>query len=64
MKKNNIHLTIQYPYPINKMKAYKKINGKKLKNTENFSRTIFSLPTYPMIEKSKIYKIINILNSI
>jgi dTDP-3-amino-2,3,6-trideoxy-4-keto-D-glucose/dTDP-3-amino-3,4,6-trideoxy-alpha-D-glucose/dTDP-2,6-dideoxy-D-kanosamine transaminase len=64
MKKNNIHLGIQYPYPIHKMNAYRNTNLKKLVNTENQIKNIFSLPTYPLIEKNKIKKIIEILNKI
>jgi len=62
MKKNNINLGIQYPYPIHKMTAYKNKTSKKLNSTENLSKKIFSLPTYPSIEKHKIKKIIKILN--
>ena len=62
MKKNNINLGIQYPYPIHKMNAYKNSTFKNLENTENLSKKIFSLPTYPSIEKYKIKKIIEILN--
>ena len=62
MKKNNINLGIQYPYPIHKMNAYKNATFKNLDNTENLTKKIFSLPTYPSIEKYKIKKIIEILN--
>ena len=46
------------------MLAYKYTSFKNLNNTEKFPKKIFSLPIYPMIEKSKIKKIINILNKI
>ena len=64
MKKNNISLDIQYPYPIHKMLAYKNSIYKNLQNSEKFSKKIFSLPIYPTIEKFKVKKIINILNKI
>ena len=67
MKKNDIFLGIQYPYPIHKMKAYNDIvsnSSNNLKNTEKFSKQIFSLPIYPLIENKKIEKIIKILNKI
>ena len=64
MKKNNINLGIQYPYPIHKMKAYKNSSFKNLDNTEILTKKIFSLPTYPSIEKYKVKKIIKILNNI
>ena len=64
MKKNKIQLGIQYPYPIHKMQAYKNSTYTKLKNTEKFSKQIFSLPIYPTLEDIKIKKIINIINKI
>lgn len=64
MKKNNIYLGIQYPYPLHKMLAYKSAVKKNLKNTEKLSNRIFSLPIYPSIENSKIKKIIKIINNI
>ena len=62
MKKAKIFLGIQYPYPIHKMHAYKNNSNIGLKNTEKFSKRIFSLPLYPSIEKNKIAKIIEIIN--
>ena len=62
MKTNNINLGIQYPYPLHKMNAYKNATFKNLNNTENLTKKIFSLPTYPSIENYKIKKIIEILN--
>ena len=64
MKRNNIFLGVQYPYPLHKMPAYKNSAYKSLKITEKFSKKIFSLPTYPTIENSKIKKIINLINKI
>ena len=66
LKKKGIFLSIQYPIPIHKMTAFnKELNSydkKNLNNTEKFSKTIFSLPTYPtltMIDQIKIIKEIN-----
>jgi len=64
MKKNDIKLTIQYPFPLHKMTAYKKFKKLNLKNTEKFSKEIFSLPIYPNLEINKIKKIINIINTV
>jgi aminotransferase EvaB len=65
LKKQNIFLNIQYPYPLHKMKAYKNENSSvKLKNCETFSKKIFSLPIYPYLEKNKINKIIKTLNDL
>ena len=46
------------------MLAYKNSAHTALKNTEKFSKKIFSLPIYPTLEDSKVKKIINILNKI
>jgi dTDP-4-amino-4,6-dideoxygalactose transaminase len=64
MKENKIQLGIQYPYPLHKMLAYKNSTYFRFKNTEKFSKKIFSLPIYPTLEDSKVKKIINILNKI
>ena len=64
MKKNKVFLGIQYPYPLHKMLAYKDSRKKNLRITEKLSNRIFSLPTYPSIENSKIKKIIKLLNQV
>jgi len=64
MKKNKIFLGVQYPYPLHIMSAYKDCNYYSLKNTEDLSNKVFSLPTYPEIENSKVKKIIKIINNI
>tara|TARA_X000001036_G_scaffold435964_1_gene478235 strand:+ start:658 stop:1782 length:1125 start_codon:yes stop_codon:yes gene_type:complete len=59
-----------YPFPIHNMKAYKKLikNKKKLKNSDQKAKRIFSLPLYPELKYSEIDKIcsnlIKILKSI
>ena len=40
------------------------IRATDLKNTEKFSKKIFSLPNYPTLDEVKVTKIINILNKI
>ena len=61
---NDIFCNISYPFPIHSMKGYKHLNKKKidLKNTNKFSKQIFSLPMYPELSKIKIDKIIDTLN--
>ena len=57
--KKKIGTKVIYPYPIHKMKAYKKIfNRKKFINSEIFSKKIFSLPVYPELTNKQIFKII------
>jgi dTDP-3-amino-2,3,6-trideoxy-4-keto-D-glucose/dTDP-3-amino-3,4,6-trideoxy-alpha-D-glucose/dTDP-2,6-dideoxy-D-kanosamine transaminase len=65
LKKKGINLKITYPFPIYKMKPYK-IYGSKflLKNTEKFSKEIFSLPVYPGITDKQITKICNEIKKI
>ncbi len=62
----NIFLNINYPYPIHKMKAYKHLilnKNNNLKNTEKFSKGIFSLPLYPKLKTSDVIKICKNLKS-
>lgn len=65
LKKQNIFLGIQYPYPLHQMKAYEDKNTRfKLRNCEMYSKKIFSLPIYPYLEKRNIKKIIKSLNNL
>ena len=67
LKKKNIHLGIVYPFPVHKMKPYKRFFKEKygkLRKTEIFSNQIFSLPTYPSIKDSDIKKIIKEINKL
>ena len=64
LKKQNVFLGVQYPYPLHKMLAYKNSSYRSLKITEKFSKKIFSLPTYPTIENSKIKKVISLINKL
>ena len=59
LKKKNIYLNIIYPYPTHIMPPFKK--KIKLKNTEKFSKEIFSLPIYPNLTKKTQMEIINSL---
>ena len=50
--KKDIHLNINYPWPIHTMKAYKHFVGSNctyLKKTEEQAQKIFSLPMYPTL---------------
>jgi aminotransferase EvaB len=60
LNQKQIGTKIIYPYPIHKMRAYKKIfNNKKFINSEKFSKKIFSLPIYPELTNIEIFKIIH-----
>ena len=63
--KKNIQTRIIYPYPIHQMNGYKKyFQKKRFKNSEIKSKGIFSLPLYPELELSSVYKICNELKKI
>ncbi len=67
LNKKKIHLNINYPYPIHKMKAYKNLvraNDNYLKNTEKFCKGIFSLPLYPKMENKDVINICKNLKKI
>ena len=59
LKKKQIYLNIIYPYPTHVMPPFKQKN--KLKNTEKYSKEIFSLPIYPNLSKKNQMEIINSL---
>ena len=56
LKKNNIETRVIYPYPIQKMKPYKKFkyDAKVLRNSEKISKGIFSLPLYPELKHKDV----------
>ena len=67
MVKKNIYLNVNYPYPIHRMKPYKRFfqkKYKKLSKTESFANQIFSLPTYPSIKDNDVEKIIKEINKL
>ena len=60
LEKNNIFSEIHYPIPIHLQPAYKnkiKIIGK-LKITEDLAEKVLSLPNYPQLKTSQLYKVI------
>ncbi len=67
LKKNNINVNINYPFPIHKMKAYNKFYSYKansLEYTEKYSKGIFSLPLYPKLKLKDILKISKVLQKV
>jgi len=66
LKKMKIQTRTIYPYTINKMKAYRSVckYSSELKNSENFSKNIFSLPLYPELKESEIKLICDKLKKI
>ena len=67
LKKKNIEVNINYPYPIHQMKAYNNtILTKKnaLPVTEKMANGIFSLPLYPKLKETSVIKIAKTLKEI
>jgi aminotransferase EvaB len=66
LKKCKINVRVIYPYPVHKMKAYKKIphNIKRLVNSEIKSKGIFCLPLYPELKDLEVKKICKNLKNI
>jgi len=67
LKENNIQVNINYPFPIHKMKAYKnKVLNKSnyLPITEKMANGIFSLPLYPKLKKTDVFKVSRIIKKI
>ena len=67
LKENNIQVNINYPFPIHKMKAYKnKVLNKYnyLPITEKMANGIFSLPLYPKLKKTDVFKVSRVIKKI
>ncbi len=64
LEKNNVFTGIHYPTPVHQQKGYKKKLKKigKLKNTENASKEIISIPIYPELSIKAVNKVITLLN--
>ena len=62
LKKHNIQININYPYPIHQMKGY--IDKIKLPITEKMSKGIFSLPLYPNIKINDLIRVTKVLKKI
>ena len=67
LKSKNIEIKIYYPFPIHKMKAYKNIKVNKnfkLLVTEKMAKGIFSLPLYPELSITEVYKVVKALKTV
>ena len=67
LRKKNVQVKIYYPFPIHKMKAYSNMTKKKnlhLPITEKMSKGIFSLPLYPKLKYSEVFRLTKILKNI
>ena len=59
LSRQSIETRVIYPYPIQKMNAYKKFfkSNKRLKNSEIKSKGIFCLPIYPELKDKEVIQI-------
>ena len=66
LKKNNIFCNILYPYPIHLMRGYSFLKYRKgdFPVAEKLSKHIFSLPMYPTLKYSAIFRIIKCLKEV
>jgi len=67
LKKKNIEIKINYPFPIHKMRAYKNIKKSKydsLSVTEKMAKGIFSLPLYPKLSETTVLRITKSLRKV
>ena len=62
LKKCDINVGIHYPIPNHKQKPFTKYCKTKLLITEKISKEIVSIPIYPLLKKTEISKIINVIN--
>jgi len=57
LKENGIQSLIHYPIPIHKQKCYEEFNNLKLEKTEEFAKTILSLPMHSFMEQEEVLKV-------
>ena len=62
LKENDIFVNISYPYPVHSMPPFRKYKTGNLKNTNKFSKEIFSLPMYPQLSLDKVEKVSYVLD--
>ena len=63
LTEKHIQTTIHYPIPIHKQPIYESLNLK-LEKSEDFSKQILSLPSYPTINDESIITICDEINKI
>jgi len=64
LKKNEIGFGIYYPQPLHFYKHLKKYGHKDLKNSENLSKEVLSLPVHPALSNQDLEKIVNVVNEV
>ena len=64
LTKNEVETLIHYPLPINKQKAFFKMENETYENADKITKQILSLPINPWLKDDEINSIIEIINSI
>ena len=64
LKKENINLNTSYLFPIHTMPPFKKYRRSTMKNTNRYSKEIFSLPMYPSLSVSQVDKVVSSIKKI
>jgi len=64
LTKNGVETLIHYPLPINKQKAFFKMENETYENADKITKQILSLPINPWLKDDEINSIIEIINSI
>ncbi len=60
---NGVGSLIHYPVPVHQQECYKEFNTISLPNTEEFSKTIVSLPIHPFLTKEEVQEVATIIRS-
>jgi perosamine synthetase len=61
LSKNGISTAVHYPIPVHKQPAYQKFAGNLLAFTEEWSKTVISIPMYPNLDSNDLEYIINMV---
>ena len=59
LRKNNIFASVHYKYPLHTMPSFKKFKKSSMKNTDQMSSQMISLPMYPELTLKDQNKVIN-----
>jgi len=62
LKNNEINALIHYPVPVHLQPTYRKYCNRELIETEKVAKQILSLPIYPELLESEIYKVVSVIS--
>jgi perosamine synthetase len=61
LSKNGVSTGVHYPTPVHRQPAYRKFAGKRLSFTDEWSKTVLSIPIYPALDPNDQEYIINLV---